>query len=293
MAPMTRHLVRITAGSRASGAVLTTILSLHALAAREIGPQDGGVRRAERGRVRTSGRRTRLNANDVRETRLWGTWAPVLGGKAATIAENWEFWVRSEHPENTAHELLRSQYAALDPGTSLSLALENRTPIPDLQCLTSCHVNYRPPQMTVVLDKHLFSCGDVGRSILLRLSAILPLLSLVTMKAPQISAEFTIGLGDDAYREDVGFCARDSDKTLLVPDPVFIASGGYLDFRQSVGALWVEWAAREKRLFWRGSTTGAPRPPRFYRALTLAPACRSLPIAMSGSQTSSVSTILN
>ena len=191
----------------------------------------------------------------LRHTRLWDRWGYPVAATSSAIIEHWT----NDGDEEKIKRSFEDEFKALDAKTEFSFVMEARTPAVDLQSVCRCDVNYGSGRLRILMDSHLCSAGEVGRTIALRTSAILPVLSLITARRPRVSARFTIGLGDDAANAQVGFCSAGSSKTVLIPDPSFILSAGYLTFRYEVDRQWIDWKKREDVLFWRGSTTGAPR----------------------------------
>lgn len=89
-----------------------------------------------------------------------------------------------------------------------------------------------------------------------RIFALFPLIRPYLEEA-EIGDEFSISLGDEGLEERVAsFCAR--TPSFLLPDPVFIATGGYAAARETYG-LAKPWSQREEKAYWRGTDTGAFR----------------------------------
>lgn len=100
-----------------------------------------------------------------------------------------------------------------------------------------------------------------------RLIPVLVILACVARDQGGGTTSFTLGLLDDNPNADVGFCDR-GGRSILIPDPDFIRSSGYAQFKREVAADWTDWTARSARFVWRGSTTGVPRPPGTFRSNT-------------------------
>lgn len=80
-----------------------------------------------------------------------------------------------------------------------------------------------------------------------------------------LSGHFVFSLGDEGLTDWViNFCSVIPD--FLVPDSLFISSGGYAAARDSYGKA-TPWEKREDRAYWRGTDTGAFR----YREFAAAP----------------------
>lgn len=97
-----------------------------------------------------------------------------------------------------------------------------------------------------------------------RLFAAYPFL-LKYFETCELDGEFGLSLGDEGLDERVlSFCAR--VPSYLVPDIMFISTGGYSEAREKYGAG-LPWAEREDKAYWRGTDTGVFR----YREFTQAP----------------------
>jgi Glycosyl transferase family 90 len=159
------------------------------------------------------------------------------------------------------HELesaIRELYAILDPLVRFHLGYFDARNSSD--SFSRARFSVEPSSATVEVSQDIWA-NDMGRVILHRMIFTLPVMAnLRRLLGKNTSATFTIGLGDSADHEDVGFCSRNAN-CLLIPDSEFLGTGGYLLFRQYIANLWIDWEKRKSTVFWRGSATGIPRSP--------------------------------
>jgi len=94
----------------------------------------------------------------------------------------------------------------------------------------------------------------IGRSL-----AVIEVLEAMT-RAPSLSSTFIADIGDGSGVTGLVFSAGLSSGC-LIPDPHFFLFWGYANLRREISSRWVPWEEREKKIFWRGSTTGRRRFP--------------------------------
>ena len=85
-------------------------------------------------------------------------------------------------------------------------------------------------------------------------SRLAPLVMMFCAAGNVSDAVVDISDGEECGRGIIGYCTRD-EGAILVPDPGFCYSKGYVEFRQS-HLDGREWAERDATVVWRGSTTG-------------------------------------
>jgi hypothetical protein len=73
-----------------------------------------------------------------------------------------------------------------------------------------------------------------------------------------IAGTVNVTLADEAHVRGLAFSGCTPDTT-LIPDPMFLSTDGYSEFREYVLANSLDWKQRRSVVFWRGSTTGTRR----------------------------------
>ncbi len=104
----------------------------------------------------------------------------------------------------------------------------------------------------------------------LRFVGILPMLVHV-YKLRRGDGSIQIGMGDSNRGGEASFCSKEPGG-VLVPDPLFIETGGYDGLRRAFSATAVDYRDKQTRAMWRGSTTGI-RPTSRWRTLPRAILC--------------------
>ena len=91
----------------------------------------------------------------------------------------------------------------------------------------------------------------IYRMLYARLPVVLRIFAQTGANVRMVAADLSDG--GDAPRGGLAFCSRRED-VVLVPDPVFLNSGGYAEFRRSASVL--PWSRRHDTVLWRGTSTG-------------------------------------
>jgi Glycosyl transferase family 90 len=91
----------------------------------------------------------------------------------------------------------------------------------------------------------------VYRLLYARFPAVLRVFSKAGPNVRMVTADLTDGF--DPFAGGLAFCASHDD-VILVPDPVFVNSGGYAAFRAP--SLMLPWSLRGATVLWRGTSTG-------------------------------------
>jgi Glycosyl transferase family 90 len=94
----------------------------------------------------------------------------------------------------------------------------------------------------------------VYRLVYARLPAALRVFSKAGPNVRTVTADLTDGV--EPFADGLAFCACHDD-VILVPDPVFVNSGGYAAFRAPSSAR--PWRLRRDTVLWRGTSTGIGR----------------------------------
>jgi hypothetical protein len=89
------------------------------------------------------------------------------------------------------------------------------------------------------------------RLLFARCPAALRVFSQAGPNVRTVTADLTDGV--EPFAGGLAFCARHDD-VILVPDPVFVNSGGYAAFRAPSSRL--PWSLRRDTVLWRGTSTG-------------------------------------
>ncbi len=91
----------------------------------------------------------------------------------------------------------------------------------------------------------------VYRMLYARLPTVLRIFSQTDVKVRMVAADLSDG--GDAPAGGLAFCTC-RDDVILVPDPVFVNSDGYAEFRHPSSML--QWSRRLDTVLWRGTLTG-------------------------------------
>lgn len=105
-------------------------------------------------------------------------------------------------------------------------------------------------------DRIRVVCRDgmlLERGMAPRLCGLLEILAPVPDQSLPLVAE--ISDGEDSGPGLVSFCSRDPD-AILIPDHLFVLSGGYKEHRALARANAMPWEARSDWIVWRGATNG-------------------------------------
>jgi hypothetical protein len=154
-------------------------------------------------------------------------------------------------PHNLKLALLRQHLAR-----SLGLAA---SPRPTFDILD------RPDSRPLQVSLHKGACGIeagvnlsaavhhrfVYRMLYARFPAALRVFSKAGPNVRRVTADLTDGV--EPFAGGLAFCAR-HDGVILIPDPVFVNSGGYAAFRAPSSVL--PWRLRRDTVVWRGTSTG-------------------------------------
>jgi hypothetical protein len=98
------------------------------------------------------------------------------------------------------------------------------------------------------------------------LACVLPIAAAYHAAGAPIEGTTDVSLEDHHLTlRGLSFC--DFGEGFLIPDPAYIGTDGYAAIRAAIDAAWVPWERREKRAFWRGSTTGRPEAEGDWRTL--------------------------
>jgi tetratricopeptide (TPR) repeat protein len=100
--------------------------------------------------------------------------------------------------------------------------------------------------------------GDRAWGESLQFNRILSLLHHYSVSERPEPGSVRVSLGDIGIAPGLAFCDNRPDY-YLIPDPVFLNTRGYADFRNEVDSAFVPWDERGPLAFWRGSTTGRNR----------------------------------
>ena len=155
-----------------------------------------------------------------------------------------------------AFNLLHQAFQEGEPAVAASL-LENRLPGVRLVAesldpsSTFTPIEVAPNRVTLRVEPG--QAGGLRAFKYDRLGHMLPFLSYVAQKVGR-SGALHLDLGDDGAPDRLAFSSM-TDSALL-PDCIFLSSGGY-SAERAAAATAPPWAAREPRVLWRGSTTGA------------------------------------
>jgi hypothetical protein len=97
--------------------------------------------------------------------------------------------------------------------------------------------------------------SHTGDSLLERFVDAFPLLNAFLTSPYRRCGEVALNMGDAGACPGLAFCEY-RPGYYLIPDPFFLGTGGYQEFKDDLDAKWVPWDDRERRAMWRGSTTG-------------------------------------
>ncbi len=117
------------------------------------------------------------------------------------------------------------------------------------------HVSLRKnsPGITVALDIAAATTRPaVYRMLYARVPAVLAVFARTSPAVRAAAADMSDGY--DVQPGELAFCSN-RDDAILVPDPLFVNSDGYAEFRRA--ALSLPWAQRRDTVLWRGTSTGA------------------------------------
>lgn len=129
-----------------------------------------------------------------------------------------------------------------------------------------CGIDVEDRRLRLTLPDPVAEGSPPGWMIVCRLVGAMIVVATLAGRVGPRSCSFTLGLGDDAAGSDVGFCASDPD-ICLIPDGNYLLEAGLLRLRTEIARSQPAWADRSPTIFWRGSTTGRPRPPGSYDAV--------------------------
>jgi hypothetical protein len=92
----------------------------------------------------------------------------------------------------------------------------------------------------------------IYRLLYARLPAVLGVFARTSPAVRAAAAD--VSDGHDVRPGELAFCSN-RDDAILVPDPLFVNSDGYAEYRRA--ALSLPWAQRRDTVLWRGTSTGA------------------------------------
>lgn len=119
-----------------------------------------------------------------------------------------------------------------------------------------CRIEFRKGVLHLTISDNVFTCELIGLNVILRLVAVMPILGFMARRDGGLSGRFTLCLADATHGEDVAFCSNEPG-CVLIPDALYLLSGGLSALRHDIAERWSPWEARDPVVFWRGSTTGA------------------------------------
>lgn len=88
-----------------------------------------------------------------------------------------------------------------------------------------------------------------------RLLTLAPYLNRLAQEGVRGEARLSIGDGPDGPDRQICFSSADPTNA-LIPDPMFIESGGYAEMRAFLTRYGEGWLARKDQAYWRGALTG-------------------------------------
>jgi hypothetical protein len=109
-------------------------------------------------------------------------------------------------------------------------------------------------QSNLSLHYHLRQ-SKTAQGYALRLTGMLSLLTAYCLDDACESGELFINIGDHAYIPGLAF-SESRPNYFLVPDVVFLETGGYEKTRKKLAESHIAWGQRAPIAFWRGATTG-------------------------------------
>lgn len=141
----------------------------------------------------------------------------------------------------------------LDNRSSVQLALKEFD-FPHHHKVETVKIYIKDSKVVIEADP-LFTKADQLEILLHRLVAVLFILGLALDRCQKSDLSIMCELGDKGELPAVAFSSHCKD-SLLTPDPVYVCSAGYADFRSLVKSRVMAWKDRQPRVIWRGSTTG-------------------------------------
>lgn len=111
----------------------------------------------------------------------------------------------------------------------------------------------------IVLDPTLREAPPPLRFILDRMHTTALALACSLSYRDAEEFEHTVCLSDVGRTGVPSFTGREEFDQLL-PDPHFVRTLAYHDFRSAVGRDWIPWRGRDPRVIWRGQLNGRPGP---------------------------------
>ena len=100
-----------------------------------------------------------------------------------------------------------------------------------------------------------FRDRNAGFVFVAKLWVLLMVIAEMSAHAPGVRSEFVFEIGDTGSLDQVSFNSSHPGACLIL-DHQFASSNGYADFRSLCASAMVDWDARIRQVFWRGSTTG-------------------------------------
>lgn len=130
---------------------------------------------------------------------------------------------------------------------------------PPLRRRREMRVQIQPSVIAITLFRVFLKTED-SRWKLDRMILVLALLGLAAPSREGADLDIACSLTDIAKDDCAGFSGN-GENCLLMPDPPFVASGGYLGFRDRVDNCFIPFMERRSGLVWRGATSGGPTSP--------------------------------
>lgn len=131
---------------------------------------------------------------------------------------------------------------------------------PGLSHTELCLVHLAQGEAEILFPHQVWQSERAMRVLIHRAGAGLEVIEALIRHNPALSGSFLIEIGDGGQLPSLSFSAS-HPRACPIPDPEFWESYGHLRLREEVTAHWVPWEERERRIFWRGVTTGARRFP--------------------------------
>jgi hypothetical protein len=100
-----------------------------------------------------------------------------------------------------------------------------------------------------------FHGPHVGFVFVAKCWVLLMVIAEMNAQASEVRSEFVFEIGDTGSLAQVSFNSSHLDACLIL-DHQFASSNGYAGFRSLCASAMVNWDARIRKVFWRGSTTG-------------------------------------
>jgi hypothetical protein len=154
-------------------------------------------------------------------------------------------------------EFLQGNYAAVAAGLNRAARLRGLFQVfGHLNHSETCEIEFSETHIALRLGAQLNIAA--AKMIADRLVTVVPL--LVFSKQGGAIGDASFALGDSDPTGGLAFCSS-SSKSTLVPDPEYLSSRAYSDFKQTLKSCARTWERRKPIAIWRGTTTGHPNGP--------------------------------